>query len=265
MMVKPDHHDEVELNLLPHGSLTYLMGGRRVTVHARRLVMFWAAIPHQVVSLETDNPYYVATIPFSWFLQSGLSKSDVQALLNGKVYQEVDESRFLLDEFQFKQWISDLENDFNDLKRETTFLELKARMHRLLFNVANKQQDPIPKDHLGPNKLRKVEKIACFIAKNYTRSLRVKEIADQVNLHPNHTMHLFKEGFGSTISDYLTYHRISHAQRLLVTTQLKMVDVCFESGFGSLSQFNNVFKSRNGCTPKDYREKHANIQTYSKK
>ena len=68
-MSRADQHDEVELNYLTEGSLTYLMGGRRVLVPAQRLAVFWATVPHQIVEHEGESPYYVATIPFAWFLK----------------------------------------------------------------------------------------------------------------------------------------------------------------------------------------------------
>src|SRR5205823_7762477 len=48
-MERPDRHNEIELNLLLDGSLTYLFGGARVTIRAGSLSAFWAAIPHQVL------------------------------------------------------------------------------------------------------------------------------------------------------------------------------------------------------------------------
>src|SRR5436853_7664461 len=56
-MERPDRHNEIELNLLLNGSLTYLFGGDRVTIRAGSLSAFWAAIPHQVLgprSVGTD-------------------------------------------------------------------------------------------------------------------------------------------------------------------------------------------------------------------
>lgn len=43
-MSRPDRHNEIELNLLTAGSLTYLLGGKRTTIEAGRLGIFWAAI-----------------------------------------------------------------------------------------------------------------------------------------------------------------------------------------------------------------------------
>jgi AraC-like DNA-binding protein len=70
-------------------------------------------------------------------------------------------------------------------------------------------------------------------------------------------MGLFKKAFGTTLIDYLTHHRVSHAQRLLATTNEKIVEVAFNSGFNSISRFNEAFRRACGCTPRAYRLQHA--------
>ena len=50
--------------------------------------------------------------------------------------------------------------------------------------------------------------------------------------------------------------RISHAQRLLVTTDDTILDIALAAGFQSLSRFNEAFKSICGCPPRDYRKQH---------
>jgi AraC-like DNA-binding protein len=70
-------------------------------------------------------------------------------------------------------------------------------------------------------------------------------------------MSLFKKAFGTTLIDYLTHHRISHAQRLLATTDAKIVEIAFSSGFNSISRFNEAFRRACNCTPREYRRQHA--------
>ena len=69
-------------------------------------------------------------------------------------------------------------------------------------------------------------------------------------------MALFQRTFGTTLIKYVTEHRLSHAQRLLVTTQDSIVNIAFSSGFGSLSRFNEAFRQSCGCTPREYRRLH---------
>ena len=61
--------------------------------------------------------------------------------------------------------------------------------------------------------------MARFIAQNYTQPLTAETIGQHVGLHPNYAMALFQQTFGTTLIKYVTQHRLSHAQRLLVTTK----------------------------------------------
>jgi AraC-like DNA-binding protein len=98
--------------------------------------------------------------------------------------------------------------------------------------------------------------MACLIAQRYSQPLTVEEVSRHVGLHPNYAMGLFKRGIGTTIVDYITKHRVSHAQRLLATTDTKIVEVALNSGFASTSRFNAAFRQECGCPPREYRQQH---------
>jgi AraC-like DNA-binding protein len=103
--------------------------------------------------------------------------------------------------------------------------------------------------------------LACYIARNYQQPLTSQLIAEANDVHPNYAMNLFRETFGTTMKSFVTQHRISHAQRLLVTTDESILNIALESGFQSLSRFNEVFKGACSCSPRDYRKLHrANQQ-----
>lgn len=254
-MLRPDHHNEVELNLLATGSLTYLLGGRKVRVQAGRLAVFWAAIPHQILECETQGEYFVATIPFAWFLQFKLPDEFVQTLLRGGLLSEPEAGRERADRGIFAQWETDLKRAGKGT-HEIVMLEMQARLLRLAGAQPATEAGTVRRGVLPAGRLNKVEKMACFIAQRYTEPLTVEQIGAAAGLHPNYAMSLFKKTFGTTLIDYLTHHRISHAQRLLATTDKKIVEVGFSSGFNSISRFNEAFRRACGCSPRDYRHRH---------
>jgi AraC-like DNA-binding protein len=83
-----------------------------------------------------------------------------------------------------------------------------------------------------------------------------EQISKAAGLHPNYAMALFKKALGLTLIDCVTQHRVSHAQRLLATTDEKIIEVGLNSGFASMSRFHEAFKRACGCSPKEYRNKH---------
>jgi len=98
--------------------------------------------------------------------------------------------------------------------------------------------------------------MACYIAQNYTQKLTVQHIGELVNLHPSYAMNLFQKTFGTTLINYLTQHRVSHAQRLLTTTDMAITEIAMQSGFLSISRFNEAFSRICGCSPRKYRKSH---------
>jgi AraC family transcriptional regulator, melibiose operon regulatory protein len=261
-MRRPDHHNEIELNLLQSGWVTYLLGGRKVKIQPGRVSVFWAAIPHQIIDYGDEPDYFVATIPFAWFLQCKLPDGFVQPLLRGEVVSEPDAARSSFDCRLFENWVQDLRKPDDDL-RQCVLLEMHARLVRLArCQALAERPSPAPgrrKASLNEGGLNKVEQMACLIARRYLEKLSVEDIGKAVGLHPNYAMNLFKRTFGTTLVDYLTHHRVSHAQRLLATTDQKIVEVALESGFNSISRFNEAFRRACGCTPRDYRQRHQTV------
>ena len=257
-MRRPDHHNEIELNYLEAGSVTYLLGGRKTVVEAGRLSVFWAAIPHQIIDFGNETAYFVATIPLPWFLQWRLPDAFVQRLLQGQLIQDDGGSCRAGDSQAFGRGEQDLIEKRPDVER-AVLLEMQARLLRLGIVVPPATPRQGKRDRIATVTdvgLNKVEKMACYIAQHYTDRLTVADIAKVVGLHPNYAMNLFQKTFGTTLVHYLTQHRVSHAQRLLATSDCTIANVAFESGFNSISRFNDAFRQVCGCSPREYRRAH---------
>jgi AraC family transcriptional regulator, melibiose operon regulatory protein len=255
-MPRPDRHDEIEVNFVDRGSLTYLVGGQRVTVKARRVTAFWAAVPHQIIGFDNVNYYYVVTVPFGWVLQWGLPEHLLTALTQGQIIADTRATRSNLDRELFEQWHEDVEGPVNT-SREIVVLELRARLLRLADSVHHQDSSPAAStDNTAVRQqtnLDKAESMACFVARNYTSRIQVKDIALCVGLHPDYAATLFRKTFGTTLNVLITRHRVAHAQRQLLTTNERVVNIAHDSGFDSLSRFNRAFKQVAGVTPREYR------------
>lgn len=256
-MQRPDHHNEIQINLLTRGRVTYLLGGSSVPVRVGRLLAFWAAIPHQIVDYEPDTEYFVATLPLAWFLQSRLPEALVQPLMRGEWVEEPGPDRADADTLLFRQWESDLKTNARAI-RDIVTIEMETRLKRLAIALAAARSSPKTR---GPAKvqvsgLNRVEQMVCHIAQNYMEPITAADIGRVAGLHPNSAMRLFKKTFGTTLVDHLTHHRVFHAKRLLATTDQKIVDIAFSSGFNSISRFNEAFRRACGCTPRVFRAEH---------
>ena len=255
-MQRPDHHHEIELNFLPKGWVLYQIGGRQVRVTAGRLTAFWAAIPHQIVDFGGVPEYFVATIPLAWFLQCRLPDRLVLPLLRGEVVSEPEGMHAALDAALFARWVEDLDRRSEETSR-AAMLEIEARLLRLARALPRlPQSSGRARPGLATGALSHAERLACFVAQHYREKLRAEDIGKAVGLHPNYAMNLFQKTFGATLGEHLTHHRIAHAQRLLATSDEKIIEVAHSSGFASLSRFNQAFRRACGCSPSAFRARH---------
>jgi AraC-like DNA-binding protein len=246
-MPRPNRHNEVEFNLLRSGSLTYLLGGRRTTIEAGKLAMFWAAIPHQIVDFDGEAPYFVVTLPLTEFLRAGIDTNLVNQVLQGNLLTAGAQDGS--DAATFQRWEQDLRTGDRALERAAQ-LEVRARLLRFARSITDSSSAS------SLVSLSRADQLACYIARNYQEPLTAQSIAAANGVHPNYAMNLFRKTFGATISSFITQHRISHAQRLLVTSDDAILNIALASGFQSLSRFNEAFKAACGCSPRDYRKAH---------
>lgn len=93
-----------------------------------------------------------------------------------------------------------------------------------------------------------------YVNESYTKSCTLADIADAVNLSPNHLHRVFKEAIGMTPYEYVTEKRIEKAKKLIMSGDRSMLEIALEVGFCSQSHFNKVFRTATGVTPAEYRK-----------
>jgi hypothetical protein len=91
-MTSAHWHDHIEINMLLEGSMTYLFNGRQEHVEAGRLVLFWAAIPHQTILVTADSPLVCIYLPLVDFLALPIDATARQAILQGAFIHEPNPS-----------------------------------------------------------------------------------------------------------------------------------------------------------------------------
>ena len=256
--IQPIHrHNEIELNLVKQGEIIYLWNDQEISIGHGQTAVFWAAIPHQIIYRTEDTILHWLTFPLYWLLQWQLLDSFTDYLLSHAEMMVSDSTNAELDNLQFSRWHRDVQLGTNE-RTSIIILELEARLRRFALSGSQTSYNKRKKStHYSNTETtishQKARQIATFITQHYTELIDVHRIADSVNLHPNYAMSLFSSTFNISILDYLTQYRVTHAQRLLLTTDSPINSVARKSGFGSVSRFYAVFKSKCGLPPRQYR------------
>ncbi len=248
-MEVPHTHPDIEVNFLFSGEFSYLHGGTVATITAGRFTVLWGGVPHQTIGAGILSDGIWMTLPLAWFLQWRLPNGLHDRLLAGEVVSAAPDEA---DRAMLERWLADAESG-DAARRHVLQLEMEARFHRLALGMPRRRG----RDGADAGGTDQMARITRFIAQHYREPLSVQAIARHVGLHPKYLMRVFKKLCGVSVWEYLTRLRVSHAQRLLVTSDMKVLDVAMESGFSSVAPFYAAFAAHTrGIRPLNYRRQH---------
>lgn len=118
-----------------------------------------------------------------------------------------------------------------------------------------------PADHPAPAPPLKLgltaatlKRLFAHVDEHLAEPLRLAEMAAIARLSEDHFLRAFKAAVGQTPHQYVLQRRIAHAQRLLATSAMPVVDVARVGGFRGASHFAAAFRQRVGMTPTDWRK-----------
>ncbi len=248
-------HNELELGIMSKGSQTAMFGSRMQNIALNCLGVFWANRPHGPVKMGPETYGISLFIPFPWFLNWHLPGHFVQAILHGEVIWSRPKTRPCSDVDLMLHW-AELMNRRNKDLDQIVLLEVEARLRLLAHEYAKKAKSlhgETTGDDLAAS-YNKYEQMVVLLAERYSEPLTVQDIADAIGVDRSYAMRLFRKMSGTTIQQCLIQHRVSHAQRLLATTNKKILTVAMESGFSSISPFYASFHRIVGQTPQKYRQ-----------
>ncbi|MCD8307370.1 MAG: AraC family transcriptional regulator [Clostridia bacterium] len=98
------------------------------------------------------------------------------------------------------------------------------------------------------------QSLLAYIESHFTGKMSLQDMSGFMNLSPQYLSHLFTKTLGISMRDYVTKLRFNQAIRLIDTTSLPLIDVCYESGFSNYKYMSGVFKRELGVTPMEYKE-----------
>jgi len=137
----------------------------------------------------------------------------------------------------------------NHTEQQLSFRHILIDIIPKFFNTDNKETtDEIPYWLIRAyNEMHKIENFVDGITK----------MAEISNKTPEHLSRTLKKYYGISPSQLVTELRLNYATNLLTNTNMKIIDICFETGFCNLSTFYSIFCDVHGMTPKEYRKQYS--------
>jgi len=107
---------------------------------------------------------------------------------------------------------------------------------------------------ISENEGIRLSKIINYIMQNYNNHITLEDVSEIAYMTPQAFCRYFKKHTGRKFVSFLNEVRINEACKNLVAGKKAecISEVAYDSGFNSITNFNRVFKSVIGSSPKDY-------------
>ena len=253
------YHEEFELSFITEGSGKRIVGDSVEEFHPGDLIFIGSRIPHVWFSKESPQRQH-----------SGRTLESVNMLFNHDILPDN---------------ITSLP-EFNNVRRAITLSERGIRLTGDTLNEVSRIMLQLPyltplkkllffyeiMDHIGKSNSfsylassdyvkskfdttnSRVRRIHQFLMKNYQNDIDLHQVAEIVHMAPASVCRFFKTSTGLTIFEYLNKIKIDYSCKLLLNTDLNIVDISYDCGFNNLSHFNKQFRKFMGKTPTQFRK-----------
>ncbi len=131
---------------------------------------------------------------------------------------------------------------------------IEMKFNELLFNMA---LNPANRDLIDYfRSLQHVDRadLKTIMMKNFHCDLKLEAFAQLSGRSLSTFKRDFKATFHENPGKWLIRKRLEYAKTLLITTDLNINEICFESGFKNVSHFNHSFKQKFNYPPNQFRK-----------
>lgn len=135
-----------------------------------------------------------------------------------------------------------------------SILELMSILHDLSLsgNMRTLSNSTFSGENVNYNS-RRIEKVFAHMQDHYDKEINLEGVSKLAGMSEVSFSRFIKKRTGKTFIESLNEIRLGHASRSLISTSNTISEIAYKCGFNNLSYFNRVFKTKNGCTPKEFR------------
>ena len=199
---------------------------------------------------------------YSYKCHAGLSETIIPLRQNEKIFAYVnfgqyrnpdhDTSEDTIVEYARKMGVD--ENVLlNEYRKVAMFNDEEVRaivdLIRMFFDYATIKNIVLPQEK------EVFDEIVSYLHESLDKELTIEMICERFYLSRRQLYKLFKNNTGKTVMQYVQDARINEAKRLIISTDLSLLQIAEKVGIYDYNYFIKIFKAKVGYTPKQFRIK----------
>lgn len=252
----PHLHNDFEFCIIIDGTVNVRTKKEEFVLSKNSIILFNQNQPHELSSLERNSIILSVQISHKfcdyYFPTLNKIEFDVLNISNNLSEQQRLTFRSLLMEVALRYFKKDFGFEF-------VCIGLLNILFYQLLNCVPYHTISDVEQSMSFKKIKRLKRIIDYVEDHYCEKLLLSDIAKKENLSLAYMSHLFKNNLNMTFQQYLNSFRLEKAKRLIVKSDMKLLDICMECGFSDGKYLNRLFYNQYGCTPKEYRKKNVNI------
>ncbi len=240
----PTHwHDYFEIEMLTEGSAIHILNGVKYNLVKGDIYMLSPTDFHEIY--PTSPHTSVLNIMFTEDLVSDellfYFMRNTQNIIG-----HLDEK-----EYKFLYMLTDQAISEYSLKRDFSQNMVKSIIECIFITLIRKFKLQPETTHPDNNAIHKA---LMYIHHHFREDPTLNDAAAYGGLNPVYFSSAFHQFTGKTYKKYLTELKMNYAKKLLLSGNLSVTDVCYNSGYNTLSHFLREFKKFHNVTPAQMRK-----------
>jgi AraC-like DNA-binding protein len=253
-------HNEAQLTWIQQGEGTLVAGTSMHSFSAGDIFLLGANQPHlfkinpEYFSTDSDKQVRSMMVFFNPYgkLSSLFELPEMHAL---RTFIQQHSGGFKLPAKHVKP-VAQKILDVQQTKGMDRFMEF-FQLLKSLFAI-NSKLVPLsitPVENVSESEGIRISTIYNYIMQHYDTMISLEDVAAEAHMTPQAFCRYFKKHTGHTFVTFLNEMRINEACKKLTTGKCESIStVAYTSGFNSITNFNRVFKSVIGNSPREYLE-----------
>lgn len=256
-------HEEYELNFLANAAgIKRIIGDHTEVIDELELVLVGSNLPHGWFNHQCrSDEIQEVTIQFHRDLfDEKLLRRNQLSFIRALLERSAKGIAFS------RETVESLRPRIEGLAHKSGFdsvLELMSILHDLSIsrNMRTLSNVSFTNDPLNYNS-RRLEKAFEFMQMNYDKDISLADLARVVSMPDVSFSRFIKKRTGKTFIDSLNEIRLGHASRMLIDTTHTITEISYKCGFNNMSYFNRMFRRKNGCTPREFRQNYSGTRVF---
>lgn len=262
----PSHwHTSIEMLYFLQDSATVLVGNNSYNVHFGDLIIINAGEVHSVTGDKDATPTHLVlkVLPELLYISSNDS-FETQYLLPFTIAGFTQNRLIRKKHLKSSPVVALMDEVYNEFHMQQYGYELsiQANINKIfLWILRYWQAQGMQIEQLFRNNstdYKRLKKLFEYVHNHFHEPISVKQMAHMCNMNYSYFSRYFKNLTGKTFVEYVNYIRLTEAEKLLLTTDLNITQIAFDTGFSSASYFIHMFKKHKGISPNQMK-KHSSL------